>query len=59
MLLHLLSILDGRVTISVVHSNHIAKALYENVGFEKYGQYEGEYDKNPVIVDKYMMNNDI
>lgn len=50
LVLHILSMLNGEVTLNVAHSNFAAKKMYENLGFKVAKEFVGRYQGNPVIV---------
>ena len=50
--LHILSTLNGEVTLSVASSNIIAITLYENLGFTVIEEFTGKYQGNPIVVCK-------
>jgi ribosomal protein S18 acetylase RimI-like enzyme len=49
---HVLSKLNGEVTLTVARSNIAATNLYQNLGFDIAKEFTGRYQGNPIVVRK-------
>jgi len=49
---HVLSELNGEVTLNVARSNIAATNLYKNLGFEIVKEFTGKYKGNPIVALK-------
>lgn len=52
LVLHVLSELNGEVTLNVARSNITATNLYQSLGFEIDKEFTGRYQGNPIVVLK-------
>jgi ribosomal protein S18 acetylase RimI-like enzyme len=52
LLLHMLSKLNGEVSLNVARSNIAATNLYKNLGFQVAKEFTGKFQNNPIVVWK-------